>query len=255
VSYVQWNPGEPGAWEAVLRGADAVINLCGASLAGPRWTESRKRVLVTSRTLPSRTLVDACNRLDDPPAVLLQASGVNYYGTGEAERDEHAPPGNDFLSRLARAWEAPLTDTPIRTASLRFGAVLDRTGGALPQMLRPFRWFAGGPIAGGRQWLSWIHVQDAVRAILFTMDSPLVDAVNVCSPNPVRNAVFARNAGRQLRRPALLPLPGIALRLALGGQATLVCDGVHAVPGRLESAGFEFRFPDIDAALVDLTGQ
>lgn len=250
--YVRWDPRSPEGWQHELSRADAVINLCGASIGEGRWTERRKRELVESRTVPSRALVAACNAVDEPPAVLLQASGVNYYGTGPEERAEEDPPGNDFLARLARDWEAPLDDTTVRTVAMRFGAVLDRNAGALPQMLLPFRLFVGGPVAGGRQWLSWIHIADVVRAIVFIMDSPLVDAVNVTAPNPVRNAEFARAAGRALNRPALFPMPGMALKAALGEQATLVCDGVHALPAKLIRAQFEFRYPTIDAALTHL---
>lgn len=252
--YVQWDPLQSGPWQQTLAGADAVINLCGLSLASGRWTASRKRALIESRTEPSRALVAACNALDEPPAALLQASGVNYYGTGDPPRTEDDPPGHDFLAHLSADWEAPLNDTDIRTVALRFGAVLSGDEGALPQMLLPFRLMVGGPVAGGRQWLSWIHVRDAVNAIVFLMDSPLVDAVNVTAPNPVRNAEFAHAAGRALHRPSLLPLPGFVLRTALGEQATLVCDGVRALPGKLEVAGFEFRFPDIDQALQNLLG-
>jgi uncharacterized protein len=254
VQTVPWDPLAPGPWQETLRGAVAVINLCGASLAGGRWTESRKRTLLESRTVPSQALVDACNALDDPPAVLLQASGVNYYPTGEEEHDEHGHQGTDFLARLASAWEAPLQDTDVRTVSLRFGVVLDSSGGALPQMLLPFRLLVGGPVAGGRQWMSWIHVRDAVAAIRFVMESPMIDAVNVTAPNPVRNAEFAGSAGRAMRRPALLPMPGFLLYAALGEQATLVCDGVRAAPAKLDAAGFEFQFPKIEQALQDLLG-
>jgi uncharacterized protein (TIGR01777 family) len=255
--YVRWDPAQPGAgdWQQALAGADAVVNLCGASIGEGRWTEKRKRVLVESRTVPSRALVDACNGLERPPAAILQASGVNYYGTGEAERAEQDPPGHDFLARLATEWEAPLDDTDIRTVSMRFGAVLDADEGALPQMLLPFRLFVGGPVAGGAQWLSWIHIDDVVNAILFLMDSPLVDAVNVTAPNPVRNRDFAKAAGNALGRPALLPLPGFVLQAALGEQATLVCDGVHALPAKLLRAQFEFRFPDIESALTNLVSR
>lgn len=251
IRFRRWRPPEPGAWQEELEGATAVVNLCGASLER-RWTPARKRELVASRTLPSRALVSACAAARQRPAALLQASGVNYYGTGPAERAEDDPPGHDFLARLAVDWEAPLIETDMRTVSLRFGAVLDRNAGALPRMLLPFRLFAGGPIAGGQQWLSWIHIDDAVRAIHFLMDSPLVDAVNVTAPEPVRNAEFAAAAGRALNRPALLPIPGLLLRAVLGEQATLVCDGVHALPAKLQRAGFEFRHPTLDAALADL---
>lgn len=252
--YVQWDPRADGAWQQTLSGAAAVINLCGASAAAARWTERRKQTLVESRVVPSRALVSAANALEAPPAAILQASGVNYYGTGEEERDDWSPPGEDFLAHLSTAWEAPLEETLIRTVVMRFGAVLDSHQGALPQMLLPFRLFAGGPVAGGRQWLSWIHVDDAVNAILFLLSSPLVDAVNVTAPNPVRNADFARAAGRVLHRPSFVPVPRLAISAMLGEGATMVCDGVQARPRKLEEAGFTFRFPDIESALNDLVG-
>lgn len=259
VRFVEWHPtdetlGDRQPWHDVLSGAAAVINLCGASAAARRWTERRKQELVESRTIPSRALVTAANRLDAPPAAILQASGVNYYGVGDAERDEAAAPGSDFLARLSCAWEAPLEETLIRTVTLRFGAVLDSRGGALPQMLLPFRLFAGGPVAGGRQWLSWIHVRDAVAATIFVMDSPLADAVNVTSPQPVRNAEFARTAGHVLHRPAFLPMPRFVVNAMLGEGATLICDGVQALPDKLQGAGFQFRYPELENALRDLVG-
>jgi uncharacterized protein len=249
---VGWSPRTPGPWCEELADAAAVINLCGAGIGDRRWTEARKRELIDSRVVPSRALVAACRERSEPPT-LLQASGVGYYGTGERPVDEDCDPGSDFLARLAVAWEAPLDDAPGRTVALRFGVVLDADGGALPRMLLPFRLFTGGPIAGGRQWLSWIHRDDAIAAIRFVLDSPLVGPINVTAPQPVRNAEFAAVAGAVLRRPALLPLPGFVLQGLLGEQATLVCDGQRALPARLEAAGFAFRFPDLRHALTDLT--
>ncbi len=254
IRYRQWNPDGEG-WQEHLSGAEAIVNLCGASIGEGRWTASRKRELVDSRVRPSRALIAAINTLERPPGALLQASGVNYYGIGEPEHVETDGAGNDFLSRLAVDWEAPLADTGHRTVAMRFGAVLDAREGALPQMLLPFRLFAGGPVAGGRQWLSWIHIADVVRAIEFLLASPINGAVNVTAPDPIRNSDFARTAGAVLHRPALLPLPGFVLRFALGEQATLVCDGVRALPARLLRAGFDFRFPGIDSALRDLSGR
>lgn len=250
--YAQWAPPEGGPWEEELAGADAVINLCGTSVGAGRWTDSRKREITDSRVLPSRAIVAACNRLDDPPRAVLQASGVHYYGTGEELKDETDLPGENFLARLSTRWEAPLDDTPVRTVALRFGAVLGPDGGALGQMLLPFRLFVGGPVGNGRQWLSWIHVRDVVNAILFAMDSPLADAVNVTSPNPVRNREFARTAGMVLHRPSLVPMPKLALRMALGEQAMLICEGVQALPVKLERAGFQFQFPELRHALEDI---
>jgi uncharacterized protein len=255
--YVAWQPDAAGPWQHELDDAAAVINLCGAGIGAGRWTPARKRELIDSRTAPSRALVAACNRLDEPPAVFLQASGVGYYGTGETERDEHSPAGEDFLAQLAVAWEAPLEDARTATARLRFGVVLGRDGGALSQMLLPFRLFVGGPIGHGRQWLSWVHVTDAVRAILHVLAAPPEfgsGPINVTAPHPVRNVDFARSAAVALRRPAALRLPRWVLETALGEQATLVCDGQQALPRKLAHAGFRFRFPTLDEALEDLTG-
>lgn len=254
VREVGWQPNAPGLWQAELNGALAVVNLCGAGIGDARWTDARKRLLLDSRVIPSTALATACATAPEPPPVLLQASGVGYYGTGDDAVDEDSAPGNDFLARLAAAWEAPLDEVgaATRAVALRFGVVLDANQGALPRMLLPFRLFAGGPIAGGRQWLSWVHVDDAVAAVCFALRTPLAGAINVTAPNPVRNAEFAAAAGRALRRPALLPLPGFVLRAALGEQATLVCEGQRALPARLVAAGFQFRHPSIEAALKDI---
>jgi uncharacterized protein (TIGR01777 family) len=255
IELAHWAPAAPGPWAQSLEGARAVINLCGEPIAGPRWTEARKRRLLASRVMPSQTLVRAMAACDTPPEVLVQASGVGYTGPGEAPVDESAPPGDDFLAHLAQAWEAPLADAPGRWAALRFGVVLARDGGALPQMLLPFRLFAGGPIAGGQQWLPWVHVADAVRAIRFALDHPVRGAVHVTAPEPVRNAEFARIAGRTLGRPACVPVPRLLMQALLGEQATLVCDGQQAVPARLAEQGFHWRFRDLESALRDLLGR
>lgn len=242
-----------GPWVETLRRARAVVNLCGSSIAAGRWTEARKRALLESRVRPARALLQAIAALDERPGRLLQASGVGYVGAGDKPTDESSGPGNDFLARLAIEWEATLDQAPVPTTTLRFGVVLGH-GGALPAMLLPFRLWCGGPVASGRQWLSWIHVDDAVAAIRFAIDRRLDGPVNLTAPAPVRNREFAAVAGRVLHRPAWLPIPGPVLRLALGEQATLVCDGQHAAPARLLAAGFRFRHHTIESALLDLCG-
>jgi len=240
-----------GPWVETLRRARAVVNLCGSSIAAGRWTEGRKRALLESRVRPARALLQAITALDERPGRLLQASGVGYVGTGDKLTDESSGPGDDFLARLAIEWEATLEQAPVPTTALRFGVVLGH-GGALRAMLLPFRLWAGGPVASGRQWLSWIHVDDAVAAIRFAIVQGLDGPLNVTAPTAVRNRDFAAIAGRVLHRPAWLTVPGLALRLALGEQATLVCDGQNAVPARLLEAGFRFRHNTIESALLDL---
>lgn len=254
VRFVHWQPGQDGDWQQALDGAAAVVNLCGESVADGRWSEARKRLLIDSRVEPARALVAACNACSRAPGRLLQASGVGYYGTGERTCTERAGPGQDFLADLARVWEAPAADAELPSAMLRFGVVLGARGGALPRMLLPFRTFTGGPIGNGAQWLSWIHLADATAAVRHLLSLPdLEPAYNVTAPEPVRNAGFAEAAGRALHRPNWLPVPKTLLRLMLGEQAMLVCEGQRAVPNALSKTGFEFRFPGIDSALADLT--
>jgi uncharacterized protein (TIGR01777 family) len=254
VSFVQWTPDAPGTWTQALEGAAAVINLCGESIAGPRWSTARKQQLLDSRVVPTRTLVTACTACRTPPRQFLQASGVGYYGIGEKERNESSGAGQDFLAALATAWEAPVRKLNAPHSILRFGVILGKRGGALPRMLMPFRAFTGGPIGSGQQWLSWIHLDDAVAAIrhLLSNSGDTAGIYNICAPNPVRNHEFADAAASRLRRPNWLPVPKTLLKLMLGEQATLVCDGQRAVPAALLREGFRFRYPTIAQALEDL---
>jgi hypothetical protein len=253
IRFLRWQPGRAGEWQQALEGAAAVVNLCGESIAEGRWSEARKRVLIDSRVEPARALVEACSACSRPPGRLLQASGVGYYGTGARTCSERTGPGQDFLAELARAWEAPAADAGIPAAVLRFGVVLGARGGALPRMLLPFRAFTGGPIGNGAQWLSWIHLADAVSAVRHLLSlQDLGSVYNVTAPEPVRNAGFAEAAARVLHRPDWLPVPKSVLRLMLGEQAMLVCEGQRAVPEALLREGFEFRYPDIESALADL---
>lgn len=253
IRYAQWDPETAGAWRHDLERAFAVINLCGEIIAGKRWTNKRKAELLSSRTVPSQALVDAIGTLSTPPEVFLQASGVGYYGTGEDEKTEDSPVGEDFLARLCAEWEAPLHALAVRHVALRLGVVLDATGGALPQMLLPFRLFVGGTIAGGRQWFCWVHVRDVVRAIDFILANQSVHgAANIVAPGGVRNREFADAVGRVMRRPAIFAVPRFVMSLLLGEQATLVCDGQRVKPARLAVSGFKFKFADIESALRDL---
>jgi len=253
IRFLRWQPGSAGEWQQALEGAAAVVNLCGESIAGGRWSDARKRVLIDSRVEPARALAEACRACSRHPGRLLQASGVGYYGTGARTCSERTGPGHDFLAELARAWEAPAAEAGIPAAVLRFGVVLGVRGGALPRMLLPFRAFTGGPIGNGAQWLSWIHLTDVASVIRHLLSRPELGAVyNVTAPQPVRNAEFAEVAARVLHRPNWLPVPKTVLRLMLGEQAMLVCEGQRAVPDALLREGFEFRYPDIESALADL---
>lgn len=257
VRFQLWDPQVPqGDWSTSLEGSAALINLCGESIGEGRWTDARKRLLIDSRTTATTALVSAVNACASPPPVFVQISGTGFYGIGERECDEHTGPGNDFLAGLAQRWEAPLEDLrpDVRPVVARLGVVLGKNGGALKQMLLPFRLFVGGPLASGRQWLSWIHLHDVSSAIAFLIASPEARGVfNLTAPAPVRNVDFANAVGTALGRPTWMLTPRFVLKTLLGEQATLVCDGQRAVPERLTRLGYSFTYPTIATALAELT--
>jgi uncharacterized protein (TIGR01777 family) len=252
---VRWDPAEGPPPAEALDGADAVVNLAGAPLAGRRWTAARKRLIRESRASTTRLLVEALGAADRP-RVLVNGSAVGYYGPREEVVDEDAPPGSDFLAETCVAWEreaARARERGVRVVLVRTGIVLAREGGALPRLALPVRLLAGGPIGGGRQWIPWIHIDDEVGLILLALDrDDLSGPLNAVAPRPVRQRELVRALGRVLARPTLLPAPAVAVRLALGEMATVVLDGQHAIPRVAQEAGHEWAFPDLEAALGDL---
>jgi hypothetical protein len=253
---VAWTPdGTAGPWAAALDGADAVVNLSGEGIADARWTAARKAALRSSRLLSTRSIVAAMRTLSKPP-VLLNASGVGYYGDRGTEFvTEESPAGNDFLADLCVEWEreaeqaAPLT----RVVVLRNGVVLHPSDGALKKMLLPFRLGAGGPLGSGAQYLPWIHLADWVGMITWLMQQPDArGAFNVTAPSPATNADFTRALGRAVNRPAFIPVPAFALRLALGELADTLLTGQRAIPARAIDLRLTFRFSEIEPALRDL---
>jgi uncharacterized protein len=252
---VLWDGAHDGPWRQQLDGAAAVVNLCGEGIGERRWSAARKRVLVDSRVVPTRALVAAVRSAAARP-VFLQVSGVGIYGTSAAATfTETSPAGDDFLADLATQWEAAAAPVAActRLVTARIGVVLDAKAGALPKLLLPFRFGVGGPIAGGLQWLSWIHLADLVEAlIVLTQRSDLSGAFNCTAPTPIQNRDAARVLGGVLGRPHIVPTPRIALDLALGEMATLICDGQRALPQRLRAAGFTFRYPTFEAAVSSL---
>ncbi len=254
---VQWDGHAPGPWQEALQGAGALINLCGASIGEERWTPARKLELRTSRTGPSIALARACAGIDDPPKVLLQASGVGVYGPSEtASFDESSPPGDDFLACLAQEWERAGTEAlppGTRRVVMRIGVVWSRAGGALERLVLPFRLFAGGPIGSGRQFLSWIHIDDLTAAIEFLAGTDgIAGAVNLVAPENPRNTELARAIAKALDRPSWFPIPSWAMRLALGEMSTLVLEGQRVIPRVLQEAGFRFSYPNVDSALAQI---
>lgn len=239
-----------------VEGADAVVNLAGANVAARRWSAAYKNEILDSRVLSTRALVDAIERASRKPRVLVNASAVGFYGgRGDEVMDESATAGADFLARVVQAWEAEARKGKIRSVQIRTGVVLTPKGGALQQMLPPFKAFVGGPIGSGKQWVPWIHIADEVSAILFCLDREISGPVNLTAPGIARMRDFASALGRALHRPALLPVPGGPLKLILGEFAAVLLEGQRAVPKKLMEAGFHFRFPDLDTALRDLLGQ
>jgi uncharacterized protein (TIGR01777 family) len=260
MSRVGWAPdGTIGTLADEIAGTAAVINLAGESIAAGRWNAERKRAIRDSRLLPTRSLAAALAAAPAAPQVFLSASGVGYYGDrGNETLSEGAAPGGDFMGRLCVEWET-MARTAVRPGMrvvlLRTGIVLEKSGGALPQMARPFRFFAGGPLGSGRQYLTWIHRLDWLEMVRWIVETPAVDgAINVAAPHPVTNAEFARALGHALHRPALLPVPRFALRLAVGELADTVLASQRAVPGVALANGYHFRYPEIDIALRGIFG-
>jgi uncharacterized protein (TIGR01777 family) len=260
ITRVGWDPdGRAGQLAREFEGASAVINLAGTPIAGARWTPARKQSLRDSRVLATQSLVAALGGAAAPPPTFISASGVGYYGERGSELlTEESAPGDDFLAHLCVEWEAEArrAERPgVRVVLLRTGIVLEKGGGALPQMMRPFRFFAGGSLAGGRHYMSWVHRHDWSEMVRWIVDTPEVNgAVNVTAPHPVTNAEFARALGRALHRPSLAPAPRFALRLALGEMATTVLASQRAIPKRAQSAGYHFRYPEIDIAFRGIFG-
>lgn len=231
-----------------LGGAAVVVNLAGANVAGKRWTPEYKKELRDSRVLTTRALVEL------KPPVLVNASAVGYYGgRGDEILDERSGPGRDFLAGLCVEWEAEAARSAGRSVMLRTGIVLSTRGGALQQMLLPFRAFVGGPVGSGKQWFPWIHSADEIAAILWCIDhGHLSGPVNLVSPGIVTMKQFAQALGRALHRPAILSVPAAPLKLLLGEMAEAMLEGQRAVPKKLLDDGFKFRFADLDAALANL---
>lgn len=256
---VNWNPAT-GELGGAAVGADAVVNLAGASIAQGRWTAERKKLLLASRVDTTRALVQALSKMAARPRVLVSASGIGYYGScGDQVLTEESPLGQDFLSRLGQEWEAEAAKAEalgIRVVRARFGVVLAKHGGALPQMARPFLWGVGGRIGSGEQWMSWITLQDAVGILRFVLENGAARGpLNVVSPLPVRNAEFTEALAKALHRPALFPAPAFALRLVLGEMADeLLLSSQRAMPEQLEKLGYRFLQPDLAGALAAVFG-
>jgi uncharacterized protein (TIGR01777 family) len=259
---VTWKPEEDGPWLDEVERADAIVNLAGAGVFDERWSPERLAEIERSRVTHTRILAERVARADSArrPKVIVSGSAVGYYGMrsdDEACTEEH-PPGDDELARICVAWEAatePARDVGVRVVRTRLGLVLGRGGGVIARMLPAFKAFCGGPIGKGTQQFSWIHLEDVVRALLFAIDTPALEgAVNVVAPEPVTMNEFAREMGCALSRPAVLRVPELAAKIALGDRSKALLTGQRALPKKLDDAGFAFLFPSVREALADIVG-
>jgi hypothetical protein len=261
VQALAWNPMSGPAPAEALRGRDAVVHLAGEQV-GQRWSAAAKGSIRESRVIGTRNLVEGLRATaggDETPRTLISSSAIGYYGAhGEEPLDEETPPGADFLAQVCVAWEheaSRASELGVRVVQVRTGVVLDAGGGALAKMLPAFRLGIGGPVAGGRQYVSWIHVEDLAGMMLTAIGHDSWSGpVNGTAPEPVSNRTFSKALGRVLKRPALLPVPGLALRLLYGEMAEIVTTGARAVPAKPLVLGYEFRHPSLDEALRSALG-
>jgi len=262
IRFVEGDPTEPGAWQSELETADAVLNLAGKPILC-RWTKSSRIALRASRVdstrLVAETLARFPTRADGSPKILLSGSAIGYYGfTGDEELSEATPAGEGFLPELSVEWERaalPAKEAGVRVVWTRIGVVLAREGGALPKLLTPFKLFVGGPVSGGKQWMSWIHIRDVVRLMEFCLTNDISGPINFTAPEPQKNWGFCRTLADVLHRPSWLRVPAFALRLLFGQAAIVVVKGQKVIPKAALAAGFRFEFNDLRPALDDLVGR
>ena len=255
-SAVAWDGVTTEGWGELVDGAKAVINLAGAGIGDKRWTAARKDLILDSRLQSTRAVVEAIQNAHQKPEVLLQASGVGFYGSrGDEELTEESAAGTDFLADVTKAWEhaaKPAADHT-RLVTIRTGVVLSTKGGALPKLLLPFKLFAGGPYGNGGMWFPWIHIDDTVKAIIWLMENESAEgAFNLASPSIVRNRTFARVVGRVLSRPSFMPTPAFGLKAALGEMSILLLGSQRATSAKLVEAGFIFDYDQPLRALKDI---
>jgi uncharacterized protein len=252
--WIHWTPGSLREWGTALNGADGVINLAGEPIAEKKWTHLQRHRIETSRVDGTNSLVQAIARAAVRPKFLISASAVGYYGPrGDETVTEETPPGDDFLSFVCREWEEEAKkaeELGLRVARLRTGIVLGSGGGALAKMVEPFKFYVGGALGSGQQWMSWIQLEDHIRLILELIENTQASgALNATAPNPVRNKEFCQTLGKVLHRPCWAPVPGFALRLVLGDMADMLLTGQRVVPAAAQKLGFQFRYPTLEEAL------
>ena len=259
ISYLEGDPTKKGPWQGAIKDRDAVINLAGASIFS-KWTDEHKKALRESRVNTTQNIVEGIASHPERPFTLFSTSAVGYYGfCGDEELTEESPQGDDFLARMALEWEGEALkarEKGARVVITRFGIVMGEKGGALSQMIPLFKKYVGGPIGSGKQWFSWVHIKDLAEAFVFLLKHPEISgAVNVCSPNPVRNKDLAKALGKALHRPSFIQAPAFIVKLVLGEFGSVILEGQRVIPKRLLENGFVFQYPDIEKALQGIVGQ
>ena len=259
IKIIGYTPLEPGSWQDAIAGCEGVVNLAGTAIADERWTPERKQDILDSRIKLTENLVQAITAANPKPSVLVNASAIGYYGTSEtATFDETSNKGDDFLAQVCQGWETAaekVKETGTRLAIIRIGIVLGMEGGALAKMLTPFKLFAGGPLGDGNQWFSWIHRDDLVNLIIYSLTHSEVEGVlNGTAPNPVRMAEFCQVLGTIMNRPSWLPVPSFALEALLGDAAQLVLEGQQVLPKRPQELSFQYQYSTVDQALKEILG-
>lgn len=262
VDYQKWDAKTAVGWGETVDSAHAVINLAGESIGGEgfppdRWTDEKKKRILQSRLNAGNAVMEAISNAKEKPKVLLQMAAIGYYGNRGAETlTEESTAGSDFLAGVVQQWEASTAtaeEMGIRRVVMRTGIVYSTEGGALPSTLIPFKLFAGGPLGSGKQYVSWVHIDDVISAIIFLLEHEAASGpVNITAPNPLTNRQMAKEIGKVMKRPSFMPAPGFAIRLALGEVATLVLDGQKVMPAKLKELGYNFKYEYANEALTDL---
>lgn len=255
--YVRWDPTKKGDWEKHLNDKDAIIHLAGAPVMAKRWSDDYKDKIFRSRETSTRIITEAIGNVEIKPKVFISASAIGYYGSEDnGVKTEDSPQGNDFLSDVCNVWEyeaSRVEQFNVRRVSIRIGIVLDRKEGALKLMQLPFRFYAGGYLGSGEQWISWVHVKDVAEIFVNAIDNPSFrGAYNATAPNPVKMKDFAASLGKAMNRPAWFNVPSFALRIVTGEAADTILSSPKVIPQRLNQAGYRFCFSNIDEALKDI---
>ncbi len=262
VRAVKWDGTSPNGWGELIEDADVVINLAGENIGGEgffpdRWTDQRKRRILDSRLNAGKAITQAIQAAQQKPGVVIQASAVGYYGAADDQViTEENPPGKDWQAGVCQQWEdstAQVEELGVRRVITRGAIALTTEGGAFTRLMFPFKFFVGGPLGNGRQYISWIHMADQVGVIRYLIDNQAASGVyNLSSPNPVTNKEFAQTIGKVMGRPSFIPVPEFAFRTMFGEVSTVVVDGQRVVPKRLEELGYQFKFPVLEPAIRDI---